>query len=680
MSWKRVVGIAVVLLVLVVLGAYFFLSTYDYNRLKPWIAKEAKDATGRELTLAGNLDVKISLSPTVTAEQVALQNVPWGSRPDLVTLKRLEVQIGLLPLILGRIEVKRLILVKPDILVETDDSGKLNLEFEPPLDSEKDKPKKPPAPFKLPPLAVREVRLDNGLILYRHGKPRETYALKIDSLEASSKGFKSPLAFKLKGSYLGNSLEAAGTLGAFPALLKPDEPWPLKLSLQSKKTSVTLEGSIRDVMAAKGFSLAVKVDSPSIREIGRIAGVDHLPDVGPVKLDSRVSDSKPNTFKISDIIVALADSDLAGSAEIDLGRGRPKFEAELSSKNLDIRPLIAEVPRESESEKPAEHHKKVSSRIFPNHPLSVNSLNIADAKIKFQGGKILLFGFALQDLSLNLVLEKGRLVVDPVKSSIGGGNMVGRLEVQPQDDGVAMATTAKIENVDTSIVPKEVGIRGILDGKIKLVNIDVSSSGRSVADLMARLSGKTTIVMGESKLNNKFIHRAGKYLGGDLFRLLNPVKEKGTYTTGNCLVCRLNIDKGIAKVDPLLYDTKTMSVVAAGNINLKKEKLDIAFRPAPKKGKDKYSMSLARLAEPFKLGGTLSEPSLQIDRRGATNIFAKAAGATVLLGPVGLVGVLFVSETADENPCLGALDQLEQKEKESKGKKKKQKNKESMPE
>jgi uncharacterized protein involved in outer membrane biogenesis len=205
MSWKRVVGIVAVILVLFVLGAYLFLSTYDYNRLKPRIAKAAKDATGRELTLAGNLDVRISLSPTLAAEQITLQNAPWGTRPDLATLKRLEVQIGLLHLLLGRIEVKRLILVKPDILVETDDSGKLNLEFEPSPGSNKDKQKKPPAPFKLPPLAIREVRLDNGLILYKHAKPKETSVLKIDSLKASSKGFKSPLAFKLTGSYLDNS-------------------------------------------------------------------------------------------------------------------------------------------------------------------------------------------------------------------------------------------------------------------------------------------------------------------------------------------------------------------------------------------------------------------------------------------------------------------------------------------
>jgi hypothetical protein len=36
--------------------------------------------------------------------------------------------------------------------------------------------------------------------------------------------------------------------------------------------------------------------------------------------------------------------------------------------------------------------------------------------------------------------------------------------------------------------------------------------------------------------------------------------------------------------------------------------------------------------------------------------------------------------TAEENPCLGALEKLEEKEGESKGKKKKEKKKESIPE
>lgn len=127
MRWKRIAGIAAVLFIAMIAAAYVILSTYDYNKLKPRIAKVVEDAPGRELTLAGDINLDVGLSPTLVVEDVSFQNATWGSRPELAKLKRFEIQVALLPLILKRIIVKRIILVSPDILVETDSSGKSKL-------------------------------------------------------------------------------------------------------------------------------------------------------------------------------------------------------------------------------------------------------------------------------------------------------------------------------------------------------------------------------------------------------------------------------------------------------------------------------------------------------------------------------------------------------------------------
>ncbi|MEE9611804.1 MAG: AsmA family protein [Desulfatiglandales bacterium] len=127
MRWKRMAGIAAVLFIAMIVAAYVILSTYDYNKFKPRIAKVVKDATGRELTLAGDINLDVGLLPTLVVEDVSFQNAAWGSRPELAKLKPFEIQVALLPLILKRIIVKRIILVSPDILVETDSSGKSKL-------------------------------------------------------------------------------------------------------------------------------------------------------------------------------------------------------------------------------------------------------------------------------------------------------------------------------------------------------------------------------------------------------------------------------------------------------------------------------------------------------------------------------------------------------------------------
>ena len=132
MRWKWIVMGVCGLIVVLIIAVVVILSTYNFNSLKPQITKAAKEATGRELTLGGDIRLKISLTPALVVENVSFQNAPWGSRPEMAKIKRFEVQVALFPLISKRIELKRLILVEPDILVETDKSGKSNLEFETP--------------------------------------------------------------------------------------------------------------------------------------------------------------------------------------------------------------------------------------------------------------------------------------------------------------------------------------------------------------------------------------------------------------------------------------------------------------------------------------------------------------------------------------------------------------------
>jgi len=127
MRWKWILGIAAILFAALIITIYVILSSYDYNNLKPHIAQAAKDATGRGLTLEGNINLKISLTPALVVENVSFQNAPWGSRPELARIKRFEVQVALFPLIFGNINVKRFVLIEPDIMIEV--GGISNLKF-----------------------------------------------------------------------------------------------------------------------------------------------------------------------------------------------------------------------------------------------------------------------------------------------------------------------------------------------------------------------------------------------------------------------------------------------------------------------------------------------------------------------------------------------------------------------
>src|SRR6516162_5111763 len=101
----RTILIALLVLVVVVLGgAAVFLMSFDFNQYKGLIARQVEQATGRTLTIKGNIALALSLTPTLVADDLSLANAPGGSRPEMVALKRLEVQLELLPLLSSHVK------------------------------------------------------------------------------------------------------------------------------------------------------------------------------------------------------------------------------------------------------------------------------------------------------------------------------------------------------------------------------------------------------------------------------------------------------------------------------------------------------------------------------------------------------------------------------------------------
>ena len=106
------------------------LYSVDVDSYRGEIAEEFRKATGRELGIDGGIDLSISLSPAVVIEKVAVANAGWGSRTTMATVERAEAQVEPIPPIAGDIRVTRLVLVEPDILLETDARGVPNWRFE----------------------------------------------------------------------------------------------------------------------------------------------------------------------------------------------------------------------------------------------------------------------------------------------------------------------------------------------------------------------------------------------------------------------------------------------------------------------------------------------------------------------------------------------------------------------
>ncbi|MHC4459579.1 MAG: AsmA family protein, partial [Planctomycetota bacterium] len=277
MRWKIILLISALFIISLIVTVYAILATYDFNKFKPRIIQAVRQATGRELTLGGDLKVELGLSPGLSIEEVSFQNAAWGSQADMVRVKRLEVQAAIWPLIRGDIQVKRFILVEPDILLETNKSGNTNIEFQTP---EKQKTQNGKAPI----LIFNKVQIKNGRLTYKDRASNSSYTLKIDRFSAVAPGKKNPHTFEVRGVFNKKSFEIQGTLGRLFRSIKTGEPMAVRLTAKTKGTTVKIEGLIRDPVNAGGLDCSLTAKGSSILNIFDFTGVSGVPDIGPYQL------------------------------------------------------------------------------------------------------------------------------------------------------------------------------------------------------------------------------------------------------------------------------------------------------------------------------------------------------------------------------------------------------------
>ena len=293
MPWRLIIKGALFLIGASVFLIYLIVSSYHFNELKPRISRVVRELTGRELTLRGNIQLKIGFRPALTVEDAHLENVSWGSRPDLVKINRLELQVALLPLIRGDIQVRRFILVEPDILLERDKSGTWNIGFKREKGEAEAGAKREEAANKweLPLFALNQLQIKKGRLIYKDGQSAKTYSVALDSVSAAATSIDSPVAIKVKGVYRERSFEVAGTLGALTSFTDPDKAWALNLVGQTRRATVSADGVIKDLANGRNFSFVVKTEGQSTADITDLLNITQLPDLRPFKVTGKVSDT-----------------------------------------------------------------------------------------------------------------------------------------------------------------------------------------------------------------------------------------------------------------------------------------------------------------------------------------------------------------------------------------------------
>lgn len=650
MKIKTILKIVLALVVTVVVVAGVLLATLDVNKYKGVITAQAEKATGRTLVIEGDLDLSISLSPAVVVNGVRFANAPWGSGEDMLAVERFEAEIALIPALMGDIQVRRLVLIKPQILLETDASGTGNWVFD---TSAEDMAEAVEAAedqtegLTLPTLSAVTIR--EAQVTYRDGVSGEVITLTLDELTARADSLGSPLDVVLKGAYNQTAFDFTGRLGTLDHLMSGGSaPWPLVLNGRAAGIELSLNGGIAQPLLGEGLDLQFSVKADTLEGLKPFTG--DLPALPPVSVSGRLSGGT-TAIAVSDLDLTAGRSKVTGSVAASLAGARPSVDATLQAALVDLGELLPAGPESAAPAAPAAS----GGRVLPQDPLPLDGLKAADAVFDIAIARLLTAdGIEVEGISLKGSLTNGRLTLDPAAARLGGGSITARVGLDASSGtSAALDLSLTADSVVLGTLFEQIRRPDLLTGSTTNATITLRGSGASVAALAGSLTGGVEIRIGEGRIHNSLIDWAGADVFAQLRDQLNPLGERRDYTELSCGVIKLGARDGMLTWDKqVAFETSRMNMVSSGNLNLKTEGLDIGISPYAKGG---TGISAGRLVEMLRLGGTMANPQVGIDAAGAARA-AASVGLGIATGGLSLLAEGLIDRgVRDATPCATAL-------------------------
>lgn len=656
--------------ILLAIGAIaIFVVSFDPNSYKPQIVAAVRSATGRDLEIGGRIGLSLSLRPTLEVSDVSFSNPPGFSRPRMASLQRLELRLALIPLLSRRLQIERLVLQQPDILLETNARGQSNWALPPAgaapaAQSGPGAPRGAPAPapppaapsgttteIAPPSIAISSLRIDGGTLAVRDptGKTTTIGLTQVIAV-ASSPG--APMHLTADATYNGTPVGLVADTGPLGALTGGRAPWPLTLAIATAGARLSVDGTIAQPAAGRGLALTVTADIPDLAALTPLAETN-LPPLKTIAARFRLTDTDGgNGIAVSDLALTLPRLDLAGSASFRRG-ARPMITASLSGKQIDLDAVTraftgpssaGSAAKKAETAAPAAR----SGRIIPDTRLPLDALRQTDADVQLAVDDLAAGGLDYKAVRLHLVAQDGKFTLDPATATAPGGPVAVKLTMDTRPAAPPVTFALRAPGLALQAVLKALGEPGYADGTLE-VRADLRGAGDSPHVIAASLDGAVGAAVAKGEIESEVL---GKLMSPLLKNSeISQLAGKAGMTALNCFALRVDASHGAGTLRALKLDTATLGLEGSGGMDFGAETLDMHLRPTA-------GVAGTEIAAPVLVKGTFADPSIQPDVVGLVTGNAGAAARLALgtsTGGLALLGGSLIEKKLAGDPCAEPL-------------------------
>lgn len=628
---KALIGL-LALTILVIGGAFAALQMMDVERIRSFLQSQIEAATGRTVTIAGDVKPTLGLSPTITLSDVTLSNPSWAKSGHLLKAAELHVSLRVLPLLSGDIAIRQVRVAGADIHLEKSKKGTPSWKFK--ADEEKLKELEEAQSMSL---TINEVTLTDSLITYRDLKSGKAYKVKANRLTVNDIVKNTVGRIALDGEYKAAALNVSGAV--------TDDFIMLDAALKGKDVSASAKGSM--ALADSTFDMEVTADAKQLKQL--LALLDIKSDNSePLSLSSEIG-GKPDIVTFSKLNAKYGPFPVSGSGSINLTGSVPYLSAKLASSEINLKGKsdapAAAGPAEGETAAKA-------SGLIPDIAFPVDALATLNADIELAVKKIQLDKLVFHDATATVGLKDKRLRINPVDFQTSKGWVKGYFIIDGSRSPTYLSIDLVTNDVNLGALLTELESSSSIEGGSVKSHIKIKGNGPTLKQALAASNGQVNFFV------NQTVYKSPPTLAraADFLDILRSGNSKDI--TVNCMVGRFKVTDGTAASEALALKTGGAIVTGNGSVNIGKERIDMRLKARSS------SVGLADLVPAVRLDGPLLNPSVYPDPGSALLSIGKyVVGAATGVGLVAILGEKAtdtIGLTADNNPCLQSIVQIEQ--------------------
>jgi AsmA family protein len=591
-------------------------------------------ALSRRVTI-GHLDIRWSRPLRISGEDIHVANAAWGSTPDMLAAKHIELEIDPSALLRLSLRVRRLVLDEPAVFLEISAEGKRN--WTPSGE--------PNSSSLLSRVAeIGDAALHRGRFHFRNGQSGAETDVAVDELSAQTADADSPIHLAAAGTFQRQPFAVSATIAPLARLQARREPYPVKLDGHLGSNNFSVDGTIGDPFAQTPLALRVDLKGQNIQELLATLGVP-VPKLPIYRLAGEMQRDGAQ-WGFNHVTGHIGDSHVGGDILVDESGTVPYIRADLTAEYLDLadlRGFYGGDPNKRPQDVPRDPGDQ--SRVIPDLRLPIGKLLGLNADVSLDAPRVKpIAGLPFERVAFGLSLKDGTLRMNPVRVAIARGEVLGDLEYRSTTSPPRFRGDIEIRAIDLQRLLADTTIRadlkqtaGVLGGFAKL-----ESAGTTQRQILAGMRGDIGLFLQGGRLSSSL----ARMVEHDIAEALGLAPTSHQPHPINCLIARFAVRSGVATATTLLLDTDKTIVTGQGNVNLADETLFLDLQPYPKRA------GSSRFGVPLEIRGTFAAPEVASEKVG----LAKRLGAAIgLLTPPAVLLPMVDTGLGDKNKCRDAF-------------------------